>query len=261
MEYWIGCSGWLYRDWRGRFYPKTLPQKRWFRDHYARRFRTVELNVTFYRFPTPAMARSWYAQAPAGFRFSLKVHRLITHLKRFRGTARLLRDFYAVGEALEDKMGCFLFQLPARTVYTPENLRRILDGLHAGRRNVVEFRHRSWWIPEVTAAFRRTRTVFCTVSSPGLPDDLVRTSDSVYLRFHGRTQWYRHDYSHEELTAWAGRIRDSGAREAWAYFNNDAEARAPVNAAGLAGLLKVATLPGARARPATAPSRGAGPSP
>ena len=95
---------------------------------------------------------------------------------------------------------------------------------------MVEFRHKSWWNEDVYAAFRAAGAVFCSVSGPRLPDELVRTADDVYVRFHGVKQWYRHDYTKAELAAWAERIRASGARRVWAYFNNDRDGHAVKNA-------------------------------
>ena len=86
------------------------------------------------------------------------------------------------------------------------------------RRNVVEFRHRSWWDERVYAAFRASRSVFCSYSVVRLPDELVKTADDVYVRFHGSKQWYRHDYTQAELAVWAGKIRASGAPRIWAYL-------------------------------------------
>ena len=127
-------------------------------------------------------------------------------------------------------MGCFLFQLPPSFHYTPARLNRILAQLDPARRNVVEFRHRSWWNEGVYAAFRRAGTVFCSCSGPRLPDELVKTADDVYVRFHGMKRWYRHDYTKAELAVWAGRIRASGATRVWAYFNNDRDGYAIKNA-------------------------------
>jgi len=76
-----------------------------------------------------------------------------------------------------------------------------------GRRNVVEFRHKSWWNEKVYQAFRDTNTIFCSCSGPRLPDELVTTTDEVYIRFNGTKQWYRHDYSRQELEVWVQRIK------------------------------------------------------
>jgi uncharacterized protein YecE (DUF72 family) len=114
----------------------------------------------------------------------------------------------------------------------------VLSALDHSRPNVVEFRHRSWWNERVYAAFRDTGTVFCSCSGPRLPDDLVKTAADVYVRFHGTKQWYRHDYSKEELAVWAERIHASGARRVWAYFNNDRDGYAIKNARELLRQIK-----------------------
>jgi uncharacterized protein YecE (DUF72 family) len=97
-------------------------------------------------------------------------------------------------------------------------------------RNVVEFRHSSWWNEKVYRAFRDSGTIFCSTSGPRLPDELIRTADDVYVRFHGTEQWYRHNYTREELAVWAKRVQQSGAARVWAYFNNDREGYAIENA-------------------------------
>jgi uncharacterized protein YecE (DUF72 family) len=134
-------------------------------------------------------------------------------------------------------MGCFLFQLPPSYRFTEERLRAILSQLDRTRRNVVEFRHASWWNETVYSAFRESGTIFCSCSGPRLPDVLVRTADDIYLRMHGPERWYRHDYSEVELAEWAARIKNSGARRAWVYFNNDYEGFAPRNALTMRRLL------------------------
>ena len=131
----------------------------------------------------------------------------------------------------------FLFQVPPSHHYTKGRLTAILSQLDPARRNVVEFRHASWWNETVYAAFRRTGAIFCSCSGPRLPDELVRTAEDVYLRLHGPTRWYRHNYSRGELFTWAERIKASGAIRAWIYFNNDYEAHAPRNAATMRRLL------------------------
>ena len=94
----------------------------------------------------------------------------------------------------------------------------------------MEFRHRTWWNETVYEAFREAGIIFCSCSGPRLPDELVKTAEEVYVRFHGITRWYRHDYSKEELAAWAERIAACGSNRVWAYFNNDREGYAIKNA-------------------------------
>jgi uncharacterized protein YecE (DUF72 family) len=232
----IGCSGWFYWHWRDTFYPTGCPTHHWF-SHYARNFKTVELNAPFYRWPKPSTVKCWVRQAPRGFIYSVKANQIITHEKRLIGTKRLVKQFSAIADVLGPMMGCFLFQFPPSFRYTPGRLKKLIEQLDHSRRNVVEFRHKSWWNRDVFKALRKTGTIFCSTSGPRLPDQLVKTADEIYIRFHGTKKWYRHDYSKEELTVWADRIRESGASRAWIYFNNDRDAYSIKNARMLLRLL------------------------
>lgn len=233
----VGCSGWFYWKWRGSFYPADLPTGQWF-GRYSKRFDTVEINASFYSWPTVASVKAWLRQpARRKFVYTVKVCELITHIKRFKGTKTLVKDFGMIADILGDRMGCFLFQLPPSHRYTRARLTAILSQLDPARRNVVEFRHASWWNETVFAAFRESGIIFCSCSGPRLPDELVCTGDEVYIRLHGPKRWYRHDYSKDELRKWADRIKASGAKRAWIYFNNDYEANAPKNALALRRML------------------------
>ena len=234
----VGCSGWFYWKWRGLFYPEDLPTGEWFR-HYAKHLHSVEINASFYSWPTVANVNAWRRQPrQRDFVYTVKACELITHIKRFKGTKTLIKDFGMIADILGDRMGCFLFQLPPSYHFTKARLTAIVGQLDPARRNVVEFRHASWWNETVYAAFRRSGTIFCSCSGPRLPDELVRTTDEVYLRLHGPKHWYRHHYSKEELMKWVDKIEVSGAKRVWVYFNNDNEAHAPRNAATMRRLLQ-----------------------
>jgi uncharacterized protein YecE (DUF72 family) len=238
QKYYVGCSGWFYWHWRGIFYPESLPTSGWFK-HYITHFNTVELNAPFYSWPTVKTVESWNKQVGRhNFVYTVKVCEHITHVKRFIGTKTLIRDFGFIADLLDQRMGCFLFQLPPSYHYTPGRLNSILEQVDPARRNVVEFRHASWWNEKVFAAFRERGVIFCSCSGPRLPDTLVKTSDDIYVRFHGITQWYRHNYSRDELGAWAQKIKESGARNVYAYFNNDRDGHAIKNARSLLRLLQ-----------------------
>ncbi len=233
----VGCSGWRYWKWRDLFYA-GVPQQDWF-EQYLKRFDTVEINASFYSWPTVASVQAWRRQpGRKKFIYTVKVCELITHVKRFRGTKTLIRDFGMIADILGERMGCFLFQLPPSYQYTKARLDTIVSQLDPARRNVVEFRHASWWNEEVYNAFRKAGIIFCSCSGPRLPDELIRTADEVYVRLHGPTRWYRHDYSKQELEEWANRIKASGAKRIWIYFNNDNDAYAPKNAITLRRILK-----------------------
>jgi uncharacterized protein YecE (DUF72 family) len=232
----VGCSGWRYWKWRNSFYA-NVPQDQWFAQ-YLKRFDTVEINASFYSWPTVANVQAWRRQpGKKRFVYTVKVCELITHVKRFKGTKTLIRDFGIIADILGERMGCFLFQLPPSYRYTKARLDAIVTQLDPKRRNVVEFRHASWWNEDVYEAFRKAGIIFCSCSGPRLPDELIRTADDVYIRLHGPKRWYRHDYSKSELTTWATRIEASGAKRFWIYFNNDNEAHAPKNATALRRML------------------------
>ncbi|KUG09347.1 DUF72 domain-containing protein [Solirubrum puertoriconensis] len=229
--YHIGCSGYHYRHWRGLFYPEKLPMRRWF-EYYAEHFATLELNVTFYRFPQLSFLQNWHQISPAKFVFAVKAPRLITHYKQFNGVGELLLDFYGtVQEGLQEKLGPVLFQLPPRAAYTTGRLQRILDYLDPAFQNVLEFRHPSWWHPAVYAALAERGISFCGQSHPELPDAVVATGPVLYYRFHGVPRLYQSPYSpaflqrvHAEVAA-APQVE-----QAYLYFNNDIDASAIADA-------------------------------
>ncbi|HLP81408.1 MAG TPA: DUF72 domain-containing protein [Nitrosomonas sp.] len=237
----IGCSGWFYWDWRNIFYPQGLATKDWFA-HYAQTFKTVEINASFYSWPTQSTVKNWVKQAGRKrFVYTVKVCELITHIKQFKDTKELVKDFEYIATILGKRMGCFLYQVPPSYHYTPARLKSIVSQLQTGQRNVIEFRHASWWNEKVYAALRQANLIFCSCSAPRLPDELVKTADDIYIRFHGKKTWYRHDYSQDELKEWAFRIQQAKAQTIWIYFNNDFGGNAIKNAKALARLLKNAS--------------------
>jgi uncharacterized protein YecE (DUF72 family) len=231
MEWHIGCSGFHYKHWKDTFYPEGLPQKKWF-SYYAQHFYTLELNVTFYRFPRLPVLRNWYEQAPDDFHFSVKAPKAITHFRQFHNTADMISDFYGtIRGGLAEKLGPVLFQLPPRLSYDAERLQRILNQLDPAFNNVLEFRHPSWWQTTVYEQLAAKGVSFCGMSHPELPDEVVINSPVVYYRFHGVTELYRSSYSRSELQDVVDKIRhQDGVDQAWFYFNNDAEVAAITNA-------------------------------
>jgi len=237
-RWWIGCSGFYYKHWKERFYPKGLPQRKWF-EYYCENFNTVELNVTFYRYPKPEALRGWYARSPAKFRFTVKAPRLVTHFKKFHNALREAGDFYdLVANGLGDKLGCVLFQLPPNLVYSEGNLENIITTLDPAFTNVVEFRHESWWNDHVYRTLREQKVVFSGISYPGLPEKVVRSVPVLYYRFHGVPQLYVSRYSLSQITATADEIRAfRGLHDVYIYFNNDVHVEAIRNARELAGII------------------------
>jgi uncharacterized protein YecE (DUF72 family) len=233
----VGCSGWFYWNWREGFCPAGSQPSEWF-DHYGMKFNTVELNAPYYSWPTIAAVRAWRRQSRRGFVYTVKVNELITHTRRFSRTAELVKDFGLIADLLGPAMGCFLFQFPASFKYSRARLDRIVDQLDPRRRNVVEFRHKSWWNTKVYEAFRKAGIIFCSCSGPRLPDELVVTAPDIYIRFHGTKRWYRHDYTRDELKVWADRVKGARHQRVWAYFNNTNDGHTIRNARTFRRLLR-----------------------
>lgn len=230
MEWRIGCSGYYYPEWKGVFYPDDLSQKKWL-DFYCSRFNTLELNVTYYRFPRLDTLRTWKAQSPADFRFTLKAPRYITHFRKFTQAQKMLADFYQVAvDGLGEKLGCVLFQFPASFQYEADRLARITEMLDPSVQNVLEYRHVSWWRPEVMDLLAQLGVAFCGMSHPELPDRVIATTDIVYYRFHGVPFLYNSRYDTGKLEDIVREIEKAGGQKAFIYFNNTAQGHAVVNA-------------------------------
>jgi uncharacterized protein YecE (DUF72 family) len=234
----IGTSGWSYLHWRDRFYPKELSSYRWL-EYYARYFLTAEVNMTFYKWPNESLLKNWYKRTPKGFSFTLKAPKLITHIKKLKGVAKLIKDFYRLADSLQDKLACILFQLPPSLKFSQEKLKNFLKYLNKKYKNVIEFRDKSWWCSETYDLLRKHKISFCIVSGPKLPSDSIVTSPVAYFRFHG-LEWYRSNYPAIELKKWAERIKkiSSKCEKVYCYFNNDYNAYAVKNALELRKLLK-----------------------
>lgn len=227
----IGCSGFYYKEWKGIFYPESLPQKRWF-TFYAQNFNTLELNVTFYRFPVLKSLEAWYNSAPDNFSFAVKVPRLITHYKKFSDCSRLIDDFYALAtKGLKEKLGPVLFQLPPKYAYTNERLDLIVKSMYKEFKNVIEFRDASWWTRSVFKRLKEENLIFCGIDYPNLPNEATMTNEIVYYRFHGRPRLYYSAYKKKELKIIADSIfANKKVIKAYIFFNNTATLGAIKNA-------------------------------
>ena len=233
----VGTSGWSYNHWVPSFYPPELPRSEWL-GHYVSHFDTVELNSSFYRLPFEGMVTGWNRRLPEGFHFVAKGPRRITHVQRLAGVEANLERFLARIEGVR-ALRVLLWQLPPSFRFDPERLEQFLALLPARMRHAFEFRHESWWREETKALLSRFGAAFASISHPRLPNDVVATSDFLYLRFHGTgRRLYDHDYSDSELLEWKARIEPHlPGRNLYAFFNNDVRAIAPRNAARFRELL------------------------
>ncbi len=222
----IGCSGWNYSHWRnGVFYPPRLPPREWL-GFYARHFDTVEVNATFYRLPRREVVAKWVSSTPPNFLFAVKSSRYLTHVKRLRELDSGIELFYDRIEPLlrSPKLGQVLWQLPATFRRDDDRLGAALERLPAGR-HCFEFRHESWFAPEVYELLRRHDVALVIGDHPERPFQAYElTTDWTFIRFHGGARGYRGNYSKRELEAWAERIAGWHDRiDVYAYFNNDWE--------------------------------------
>lgn len=242
-RFWVGTSGWHYAHWSGPFYPPEMPARRWL-PYYAERFATVELNASFYREPREKTWDAWRATVPAGFRFAVKAHRFLTHVKRLADCEDSLERVIKDARHMQEKLGPLLFQLPPSFLRTDENVRRLesfLDLLPADLPCAFEFRHTSWFVSETMAQLRRHGTAFCSYDMADVDCPLTTTAAFAYMRFHGSVLVYHGNYSDVMLVGWADRLRAlaEDLEEAYVYFNNDLEGFAVANALKLAELLGV----------------------
>ena len=214
-QIYVGTSGWMY-DWNEDM------SLRWYVERSG--LNAVELNASFYRFPFRSQVRSW-AKVGSGLRWSVKVHRSVTHMRKL-GEAALTTwsKFRELMEPLDPLVDFYLLQLPPSFSATEENkerVRRFVEESGLGRRAAVEFRHASWF--EGDAGLRLASDAGFTLVSVDSPDvTYVRAVGGVvYLRLHGRSGWYSHDYTADELRGLVEAIRAQAPERVYVFFNND----------------------------------------
>lgn len=227
----VGTSGFSYPEWRGSFYPADLPTDQMLQ-HYSRVFPSVELNNTFYRFPGGSQVEQWRKATPRGFRFSIKAHRLITHIKRLRDVADAVRAQLERTEPLKDRRGPLLFQLPPSLRSDEPLLRDFLYGFPP-LPVAVEFRHRSWYSDEIFALLAEHRAALAIMESDGDEPVIEFVGPLAYLRLH------RSAYSSAQLKAWGRHIEAQlgAGKDVYAYFTHEDGAPAPAYAENLKAIV------------------------
>ena len=237
----IGCSGWIYRHWRGPFYPEKLAQRLWFA-HYAGEFETVELNTSFYHLPKPESFEKWRDQAPAGFRYAVKGPRFITHMKKLKDCDEPVEEFLRRARGLGETIGPILYQLPPRWACNPVRLDSFIALLPGDLTHVFEFRDKSWLSEDVLSLLDARRVSFCAHDMPGLQTERWAAGPIAYVRFHGGVGKYWGRYADESLLGWTDWIVEQAraGRDVWCYFNNDIEGHAIHDALTLRAMVKQA---------------------
>lgn len=226
----IGCSSFYNSYWKKIFYPENIPSAKWF-EYYCTHFNTYEMNGTFYKFPTLKVMENWYQKTPDDFLLSVKAPKEITHQRKFIDCKNLLKDFYHVCDnGLKEKLGAILFQFPPSYHYSKEKLLFIINQLNPEYENVLEFRHESWWIPEVWNELAKNNISFCSVSHPQLPETIFTNFPVTYIRFHGRNKMFYSNYSTAELMEVYTIIAENKKKKTFIYFNNTASTAGILNA-------------------------------
>lgn len=236
----IGTSGWSYDHWHGVLYPHGIPPHERL-SYYLQRYRTVELNSSYYRWPKDSAFVSWRRRLPEGFLLSVKAPGLLTHVRRLYGPERWISRIDRSLSRLGDRRGVLLAQLSPTLPYDHARLDYFLSHLPRHLRVAVEFRHPSWHHDGVFDLLERHGAAYCVMSGAHLPCVLRATAPFVYARLHGPDQHhlYGGSYSDDDLRWWADRIREWEAmgREVFVYFNNDGGGNAVRNADTLRWLL------------------------
>lgn len=202
-RYWVGCSGWAYDDWVGPFYPPGTPPGE-FLSRYARVFRVVEVDSSFYRAPSPFLVRRWAEHTPDGFRFALKVPRDVTHEGSPAAVREVLEPFLSSLEPLRarSKLGPVVLQFPGsfRAGSGAPRLEGLLDAVPHEYLLAVELRHGSWWTPATrTMLERRGAALVWSVVPETRPPPWV-TGSFLYARFIGDRALTRFDRIQRDLT-------------------------------------------------------------
>jgi len=231
MQLRVGTSGFGYKEWKGSFYPKDLPNAEMLR-YYAERLTTVEINNTFYRMPKRSMLEGWVQSVPEDFVFVLKASRKITHHARLKETANdSVVHLWETAGVLGPHLGPILFQLPANMKKDVPRLQSFMVALPEGLRAAFEFRHESWLDSDVYDALRDAGHALCLADTEdGDAPELVPTTDWGYLRLR------REDYTDDALRTWKGAIDAQPWQRAFVFFKHEDEGAAPLLAKRLLAL-------------------------
>lgn len=226
MNLYVGTSGYAYKEWKGSFYPKDLPEKQMLH-FYGERFKSVEINNTFYRLPKKSVLEAWANEVPADFKFVVKASQRITHFQRLNDCSEILSYLLDVTAGLGDRLGPLLFQLPPNFKKDIPRLREFFTCIPLERRLAFEFRHESWFDAETFDLLRQRNVSLCIAEADeeeGVAVPFEPTADWGYLRLR------RADYTDADLKQWADRVRKTNWKDAFIFFKHEDEGKGPAMA-------------------------------
>jgi uncharacterized protein YecE (DUF72 family) len=225
MQFFVGTSGYSYKEWKGGFYPENLPEKQML-SYYAQQFCAVELNSTFRRMPSESNFESWASQVPGSFRFALKAPQVITHFKRLKDAEEPTEHFFRTAAALKTKRGPVLLGLRDNFKKDLPRLRDFLRMLPKNAKAVFEFRHESWFDDDVFACLRARRCALCIHDDKEFPQvPFVSTTNWGYVRLR------RERYTKKSLADWVSKLKCQPWRQAYVFFKHERTGTGPKLAA------------------------------
>lgn len=214
----VGTSGWAYPSWKPAFYPEKLAQKK-FLNFYASKLNAVEVNYTFRQLVKETTVQNWIADTPEHFRFTIKAHQVLTHIKRLKDSEEFLKLFLGKLEGLEraGRLGPILFQLPPNFKADQTVLAEFLKALPRTVRAAIEFRHESWFTDTTWDTLRERNIALCVAETEERNTPDVVTADYGYYRYR------KPSYTPEERKAMVGRMQEhlAGGRDVFAYFKHE----------------------------------------
>jgi uncharacterized protein YecE (DUF72 family) len=221
MRFYVGTSGYSYKEWKGHFYPAKLPDKQML-SYYAQQFSTVEINSTFRRFPTDSTVVNWAAQVPDSFRFVLKARQTITHFRRLVNAEEQIDDFINLAALLKRKQGPLLFQLPPNFNKDLARLEAFFRYLNGRAAVVLQLQHESWFDEDVYDCLRAHSAALCCADDEGPScGKVIATTNWGYVRLREER------YTDAKLKKWIKQIKDQDWKHVFVFFKHEDVAAGP----------------------------------
>lgn len=254
IKFLIGTSGWQYSDWQKNFYPKNLKKENWL-SFYSKKFLTIEVNTCFYHLTKKTTFQKWKKITGKDFLFAIKLYRYFTHLKRLKINKEVLEILKITLDnisVLEKNLGPILIQLPPNLKFNEKLLKNFLENLFSLSKIFfkksplfsIELRNNSWFQEKTYKILKKYKVAFCISDSPKWETKVIKTTNWVYLRFHGKPILFSSLYSKKELKKWAKEIKVLKPKKAFVYFNNDNQGHAVKNAFDFKSLVNPARRDG-----------------